>query len=335
DVIKDELVALLISNRPEDIAMAVSLLLDRIDDESQQFYADRIMVPELISYVQTHGVEETNLRVIALLLLLGEHAIADHLVQSLEENTQHRQQLTYMPLLLGAETQEALLAVFNDPDAPSELRAELGALLGMMVASTEVVEAAQSLSAYGLSANSQDVLFPEQMAIALRALGGLLAGGHWNADTLHKLREDSKEGSATHELYSVLLGWRYEPQLRKFATELQAQKDTYKKELLALSTRLLVEQNRAIALEDELEKAKREHGFSSDELDKTKREQDELRASANNLTKEKLALRNSIEQAEKEKNAANARLNQVLQERDALQEKYQNLIKQINQADAR
>jgi len=335
DVIKDELVALLISNRPEDIAMAVSLLLDRIDDESQQFYADRIMVPELISYVQTHGVEETNLRVIALLLLLGEHAIADHLVQSLEENTQHRQQLTYIPLLLGAETQDALLAVFNDPDAPSELRAELGALLGMMVAPAEVVEAAQSLSTYGLSANSQDVLFPDQMAIALRALGGLLAGGHWNADTLHRLREDSKEGSATHELYSVLLGWRYEPQLRKFATELQAQKDTYKKELLALSTRIVAEQNRAITLEDELEKAKREHGFSSDELDKTKREQDALRMGADKLTKEKLALRSSMDQAVKEKNAANARLNQVLQERDALQEKYQNLIKQINQADAR
>src|SRR6266487_4342050 len=335
DVIKDELVALLVSNRPEDIAMAVSLLLDRIHDESQQFYADRVMVPELITYVQTHGVEETTLRVIALLLLLGEHAIVDHLVQSLDDDLQHRQQLTYIPLLLGTETQGALLEVFNDPDASSELRAELGAILGMMVAPDEVVEAAQSLSTYGLSASSNDVLFPDQMAICLRALGGLLAGGHWNARTLHEMREDSKEGSATHELFSVLLGWRYEPQLRKLAAELQAQKDAYKREVMAITARIVAEQSRAIALEDELEKAKREHGFSSDELEKAKREREALRAGVEQSAKEKQALRSRMEQAVKEKNTASARLNQVLQERNALQEKYQDLIKRIKQSEDR
>lgn len=44
EVIQDELVTLLVSHQSEDIAMAVSLLLDRIYDENQQEYADRIMI---------------------------------------------------------------------------------------------------------------------------------------------------------------------------------------------------------------------------------------------------------------------------------------------------
>src|SRR5581483_1602841 len=66
EIIKDELISRLVSHKFDDIAMAVTLLLERIRDEAVQHYADRIMVPELIEYVQTHGTEETNLRVIAL-----------------------------------------------------------------------------------------------------------------------------------------------------------------------------------------------------------------------------------------------------------------------------
>ena len=333
EVIKDELVTLLVSNKSEDIAMAVSLLLDRISDESQQFYADRIMIPELIAYVQTHGVEETNLRVIALLLLLGEHAIVDHLVQSLDDYPQHRKQLTYILLMLGAETQEALLAVFSDPDASVELRAELAAILGMMIAPEIVVEAAQSVSTYGLSSSRADVLFPDQMAVSLRALGGLLAGGHWNTRTLQELRKASKDGSAAHELFSVLLGWRYEPQVIKFQTELQAEKDAHKKEMLAWGARLVTEQNRALALEDELEKMRREHGFRDDEMEQVLKEKEALHATIDRLTREKSTLRANLEQMTKEKNTASTQLGQALKENQALRERNQDLTWQINHPD--
>lgn len=312
EVIQDELVALLVSHRAEDISMAISLLLDRIQDESQQSYADRIMIPELIDYVQTHGVEETNLRIIALLLLLGEHAIFDHLVQSLDDHPQHRKQLTYVLPLLGAETQKALLEVFNDPATSIDLRAELAAILGMMIAPDVVVEFAQNLSTYGgISSTRTGVLSPDQFAISLRALGGLLAGGHWNARKLRELRDASKEDSPLHELTSVLLGWRYAPLVTKLQEDLENEKDAHQKETAALTLRIINEQNRALAAEDELEKMSREHGFRGDELDDIKRERDALRASMEQATKEKNALRSTLDQAIKERNALSAQLKQA------------------------
>lgn len=299
--------------------MAISLLLDRIQDEAQQSYADRIMIPELIDYVQTHGVEETNLRIIALLLLLGEHAIFDHLVQSLDDHPQHRKQLTYVLPLLGAETQKALLEVFSDPATSIDLRAELAAILGMMIAPEAVVEFAQNLSKYsGVSSSRTGVLSPDQFAISLRALGGLLAGGHWNARKLQELRDVSKEDSPLHELTSVLLGWRYAPLVTKLQEDLEDEKDTHQKETAALTLRIITEQNRALAAEDELEKMSREHGFRGDELDDIKRDRDALRVSLEQATKEKNSLRATLDQAIKERNALNAQLKQVLKENQAL-----------------
>src|SRR5262249_17777375 len=83
DVIKNELVTLLVSDRRDDIAMAVSLLLERVHEERRQ--DSHVMVPELIEYIQSHPMDMTNLRIIALLLLLGEQAFFDHLLHSLAE----------------------------------------------------------------------------------------------------------------------------------------------------------------------------------------------------------------------------------------------------------
>jgi HEAT repeat protein len=319
EVIQDELVALLVSHRAEDISMAISLLLDRIQDEAQQSYADRIMIPELIDYVQTHGVEETNLRIIALLLLLGEHAIFDHLVQSLDDHPQHRKQLTYVLPLLGAETQKALLDVFSDPATSIDLRAELAAILGMMIAPEAVVEFAQNLSKYGgVSSTRTGVLSPDQFAISLRALGGLLAGGHWNTRKLQELRDASKEDSPLHELTSVLLGWRYTPLVTKLQEDLENEKDSHQKETAALTLRIITEQNRALAAEDELEKMSREHGFRGDELDDIKRDRDALRVSLEQATKEKNSLRATLDQAVKERNALNAQLKQAVKDNQAI-----------------
>ncbi|MBV9709718.1 MAG: hypothetical protein JO011_02240, partial [Ktedonobacteraceae bacterium] len=321
EVIQNELIALLVSHRSEDIAMAVSLLLDRIYDENQQTYADRIMIPELIDYVQTHGVEETNLRIIALLLLLGEHAISDHLMQSLDDHPQHRKQLLHVLLLLSADTQRAILEMFSDPATSVTLRAELAALLGMMTAPEIVVEFAQNLSKYGgISSTRANVLYPDQLAISLRALGGLLAGGHWNTRTLQELRDASKEASPMHELASVLLGWRYAPLATKLQNDLQNEKDAHQKETAALTMRIITEQNRVLAAEDELEKTLREHGFRGDELNKAMRERDTLRANLDQTMKEKNALRANLDQVTRERDALKAQLNQAKKENQALRD---------------
>jgi len=292
--------------------MAVALLLERIHGETKQRYEERVMVPELVEYVQTHTVEGLNLRIIALLLLLGEHAIVDHLIQTLEDYPHPRKQLIYLLLLLGKETRQLLLQVFNDPDTAAEMRFELAAVLGMMSAPQEIIGYAQNISRYGLSANRTGIMFPEQLSVALRALGGLLASGHWNAQRLLELRGATESGDPARELFNILLGWRYEPQIAKLQSDLEAQQDAFKKQILALTGRIVAEQRRAQILESDLERLQQEHGFRSDELHQVSRERDAFRAKVDQLAKERGALQASLDQASKEKASLSAQLERVL-----------------------
>lgn len=311
EFIKDELVALLISDRHDNIAMAVALLLERINEEAKQPYEERVMVPGLFEYIQTHTLDSLNLRVIALLLLLGEHAIVDHLIQTLEDYPYPRKQLTYILLLLGDEAQQLLLQVFNDPDTPMDVRFELATVLGMISAPQEITGYAQSISRYGLSTNHPGVVFPEQLSIALHALGGLLASGYWNAQKLLELRDASKSGDPARELFNILLGWRYEPQIAKLQSDLEVQREMFKNEILMLTERIVAEQRRAQIFESDLEKLQQEHGFRGDELHQVSRERDAFRAKIDQLTKEKSALQSALDQAAKEKASLVAQLERV------------------------
>lgn len=311
EVIKDELVALLVSDQHDHIAMAVALLLERIDEEAKLPYEERVMVPELVEYIQMHTLDSLNLRVIALLLLLGERAIVDHLIQTLEDYPHPRKQLTYILLLLGNEAQQLLLQVFNDSDTSMDVRFELAAVLGMMSAPQEIIDYAQSISSYGLSTNHTGLVFPEQLAVSLRALGGLLASGYWNAQKLLELRDVSKSGDPARELFNILLGWRYEPQIAKLQNDLEVQRETFKNEILVLTERIMEEQRRAQLLESDLEKLQQEHGFRGDELHQVSRERDTFRAKIDQLTKEKSALQAALDQAAKEKASLVTQLERV------------------------
>jgi len=332
EVIKDELVALLVSNRREDTAMAVSLLLERIRDESAREYADQVMVPELLEYIQTHDVERTNLRVLALLLMLDEDAVADHLIQALEEYPNHRPQLSYALLLLGSRTHELLAEVFRDAETSPALRAEAATILGMVGTTDVVVDQVRNISKYGISSNRPGVLFPDQLAVALRALGGLLAGGHWNVRRLQELRDMSKDDDPMRDLASVLLGWLYGPQLARLQADLENQRETFKKELLTVTTRVVAEQQRAQGLEAELEKIREEHGARGDELQRTSRERDTLRAHLDQVTKDQSSLRATIEQLTKDKNAINTQLERAKLDYQILLKQYQQRIQQVPNA---
>lgn len=310
-VIKDEMVALLSSSKPNDIAMALALLMERIQEEATRHYAEREMIPELIEYVQTHNVEETNLRILALLLLLGEHIIVDHFMQTLDDFPQRRKQLTYILLLLGTETQQALLEMFNDPDTTPALRTELAAVLGMMSAPQVISEYAQNLSSYGIAANRAKPLSPEQLAIALHALGGLLASGHWNVRKLQELHSASREGSPTRELFNVLLGWCYEPQLTKLQSDLQSEQEAHRQEVLSLTARIVADQNRIQTLEDDLEQLQREHGSRSDELFHTTRQNEELNSTLRQMTQERNSLRLQLEHVRRDNEALREQVEQL------------------------
>jgi septal ring factor EnvC (AmiA/AmiB activator) len=126
------------------------------------------------------------------------------------------------------------------------------------------------------------------------------------------LRNSSKSGEPAHELFSILLGWRYEPQIAKLQSDLESQREMFNNEILALTTRIVAEQGRVQQLESELEKIQQEHGFRGDELYRVSRERDAFRAKIDQFAKEKAALQAALEQVSKEKAALADQLQRVL-----------------------
>ncbi|MFL5629058.1 MAG: HEAT repeat domain-containing protein, partial [Ktedonobacteraceae bacterium] len=239
DAIKNALVELLSSEKSEDIAMAQALLLERIHDEATLPQASHEMIASLLEYVQIHDREVTNLRIIALLLLLGGEAVVNHLVAVLYEHPEHHEQLTHAFLFLGEEAHAALMEILNDMHAPARLRGEAISVLGLLGPFKEVYEYAQSLSSYGMVNNSTGILNPDQLTVSLRALGSLLASGDWDIPTLQNLRRITSEGSPQHELYQVLLGWRYGPEIIRIQNELQKEREARKSEIMNLTARIV------------------------------------------------------------------------------------------------
>jgi len=313
-VIKDELVILLGSDKSEDVAMAAALLLERMRDEAVRHYADREMVPEMLSYIQSHetlDAERTNQRIMALLLLLGEKTVLDHVLEALDDNPAHKKPLVYMMLLFGSQAYDTLLEAFNDPDITLELRADLASILGMIGTPDEITEYAKNLSSYGLSSSRTSVLFPKQLVLSHRALGGLLAGGQWDERKIRELRDASQEGSPARELFNELLGWRYEPQLTQLQNQLQTDRETHRKEVLTLTGRIVTDQEKIRTLEENLEQIKREHGVRGDELSQTAKEKDAIRANLDKITKDNNELSQRIDRLQREKQALQDENNQL------------------------
>src|SRR5205823_10080042 len=273
----EALVDLLASDRPEDIAMAQALLLERIHDEVSMPQANQEMIPALLEYVQIHDRDTASLRILALLFLLGGDIVVKHLVQLLYDYPDHHEQLAYAFLFLGEEAKIALTDILNDPHAPAKIRAEAVSMLGLLGPYKDVYEYAQSLSSYGLTPNRTGVLNSEQLAISLRALGSLLPRGDWDILTLQNLRRITPEGSAQSELYHVLLGWRYEPEIIRLKNELQNEREARRTEIVNLTARIVHDQSQIHELEEELDQIRQEHGLRSDELYQTTQEKEAMR----------------------------------------------------------
>jgi HEAT repeat protein len=320
-VIKDELVELLSSDSPDDISMALALLLERIHDEDMQPGREREMIPVLLEHAQMHSDQRASLRILALLLLLGGRAIADYTAQVLYDFPNHSRIFLYAFLLLGEVAEETLLEMLHDPDAPPLLRAETAGVLGTLTPRMDILEYAKMLVEYGLWAgHSQgftDVLQVDQLNIALRALGGLLAGGHWHAAELQQLRMQSKESSPERELYDILLGWRYGPYIDSLEKEVEREREEHKRHMHILSGEILTLRTANNDLERELEGLHHEHGKRGRELEEATQAAGELSDSLERATRDKQSLRIELEHliAERDQLAArNAYLEQVVSE---------------------
>jgi HEAT repeat protein len=318
-VIKDELVQLLSSDYPDDIAMALTLLLERIHDENAQNEREPEMIPVLLEHAQLHSDQRASLRILALLLLLGGRVVADSLEHVLYDFPNHSRMFLHAFLLLDESAQETLLEMLHDPDAPPLLRAEAAGVLGIISPLMDIREYAKMLAEYGMWAGRSqgytDVLQVDQLNIALRALGGLLAGGHWNAAELQQLRLQSKESSPERELYDILLGWRYSPHIDSLEMEIERERQELKKHVSIFSAEILALRTANHDLEEELEGLHHEHGRRGRELEEATETAGKLSDSLERAAQDRQAMRIEIEQLIEERDhlaARNAYLEQVI-----------------------
>jgi HEAT repeat protein len=319
EAIKAALVELLKSEKAEDIAMAQALLLERISDEEAMPQANHEMIPALLEYVQLHEREIASQRIFALLILLGGEVVVKHLVAVLYAYPEHNDQLTHALLFLGAEAQAALLRILKDVHAPARLRGEAVSTLGLLDPGKEVYEHAQSLNKAGLSKSSPGVVNPDELTVALRALGSLLASGDWDIPTLQNLRRISQEGSSEHELYQVLLGRRLGPEIARLQNELQKEREARKSEIMSLTARIVQNHERIHELEEQLEQTRHEHGERGDELFQATQEREALRKELETTLQERENYRGIFDKVRQEREVFRSSLEQALQMQQALQ----------------
>ncbi len=187
------------------------------------------------------------------------------------------------------------------------------------------------MSKYGLSARRTGLLNPDELTVSLRALGSLLASGDWDIPTLQNLRHINPEGSAESELYHVLLGWRYEPELTKLKHDLQNERDARKSEIMSLTARIVQDQAQIRGLESQLEQMSHEHGLRGDELHQATQEREAYRTNLDQTVQEKESLRQNLDHVWQEREEFRASYEQTLQEKQALQAEIEQLESYIAQ----
>ncbi len=338
-VIKGELLAHLASENIQESSMAATLLRERIhDEESSADPSRQEMVPALLEYIQTPQSDEGLCRrVIALLLLIGGTPVVDHLVQALYERPLKQELLMRSFLFLGREGEEALWGMYHDPETPPELANRVVSTLGMLNAYPEICELALSLGHYGLTLHKDSLQSPDQLAISLRALGGLLAGGHWDVQTLQELRRKSKEGSMERDLLDVLLGWRYGAYITRLENDLQSIEQAHKEDVRNLTMQLLQARSQLSDLEHEHETLETTLKRTQDELNIVRQDLTRASQELNRLQQEHGSRSDELDQAQQTIQRLQDRLNLALQEKRILQDQiYQlhahnaQLVEQLN-----
>src|SRR2546430_433431 len=187
----------------------------------------------------------------------------------------------------------------------------------------DIREYASMLGEYGLwagqSVGMSDVLHPDRLAVSLRALGGLLTGGHWDVTELQNLRLHSNEHSFERELYDILLGWRYSPQITMLENDLQHEREEHKQNIVKFSQEVLDLHVQNSSLEEELAQIHQEHGSQGDELDQAKKKIEELQNSLNLTIKEKQSIQDNVQRTTQERQTLRNSLQEITHENDALE----------------
>jgi chromosome segregation ATPase len=137
---------------------------------------------------------------------------------------------------------------------------------------------------------------------------------------LQELHAASREGTPTRELFNVLLGWRYEPQIANLQSELQNEREARRQEVVSLTTRIVADQARIQALENDLETLQGEHSSRTDELFHTTQQNEELNTALAQMTQERNSLRLQLEHAMRDKEALREQVEQLKWQLEQLKE---------------
>jgi HEAT repeat protein len=253
--IKDGLIEHLLSDELEGISMALGLLLERIASEAILPRSDQQMIRALLEHLQTQNDSYATRRIIALLLLVGGSDVANQIAWGLyhyHDRPEHQQQLTQAFLLLGDVAEEVLLEMLHYRSTPPELLGEVVGVLGMMTPHQEVYEYTKAIGNPGIPIYQTNMTYPERQAVALRALGGLLAGGHLDSTTLQTRLAHSLYGSPEHELYSILLGKPYGPLITKLENDLRTAQYEHEKDRRQLVIQLAMMKHEQEQLKEEV-----------------------------------------------------------------------------------
>jgi chromosome segregation ATPase len=163
------------------------------------------------------------------------------------------------------------------------------------------------------------VLHPDRLAVSLRALGGLLVGGHWDLAELQNLRFHSAENSFERELFEILLGWRYSPQITMLENDLQHEREEHKQNVLKLSQEILRLHEQNADLEQHLDHMQKEHGLRGEELDQANKKTDELQRSVNQTLQEKKTLQDTLQRSNQEKQSLRNSVQDLTREKATLE----------------
>jgi len=248
--ISSALIDLLISNKPQDVAMGLGLLLERIRGEAAMLRTDQKIIPTLLEHTQTHDNELIASRTLAWLLMIGGPMVVKHIVEALQDYPDYHERLILTLLLLGKEAQDKLLEILHQPTTQrnARLKAEVAGALGMITTHQKVSTYALSLSAHGYGV-AKSITNTDELAIALRALGGLLAGGNWQILQLEALRRHPSS-SPEHELADILLGRLISPTLEKLNKDLKYEQGARKTDQEASNRRIQALMEQVTQLQD-------------------------------------------------------------------------------------
>lgn len=317
-VIQNGLLWNLISDQPQDVAMAVALLLERIHAESKLEPDEQKMIPSLLAYVEQQGGERTLLRILALLLFIGGQDVVDHLVQALYEQPEYSEQIIQAFLLLGRGAAKTLEDILYDPNATQELRASVVGILGMIEPTQSVTEYVRNIGSYGYGVTARPETLNDRglLNVALRALGGLLAGGHWDVSTLLDLRAKNMET----DLATALLGWRYGAYIQKLLSDLRNQHEAHLMEVRNLQIQIVTEQEENERLLEELEHANQQHDLRVEELEHAKDQHQEMRNRLDYREQQREALEHENDHLRRDNEMLRREVNILRRENDQLKQ---------------